>query len=98
MQVTIDRITIDLQQADGDQSPISTGGVRSVLIAELRRALAEVAARPRRTAAASAYRMDVGALDLDVDDPADLAQIARALAQRIAWLAERAGEGKGGQR
>ncbi len=97
MELTIHRITIDLQQPDDGQSPISAEMVRTVLVAELRRALADMAGRSARRANLSAYRLDVSALDLTVDDPSDLTRSARALAQRVAWLAAQAVEGKGGR-
>ena len=97
MHVTIDRIIFDLQQADDGQSPINADAVRSVLIAEVRRALADSAGRIGRGAGVSAYRLDAAALDVRLDDPADLTQMARGLAQRIVWLVEQAGEGKVGQ-
>lgn len=94
IHLTIDRIIVNVEQAD-DAVPLLADAVRSVLVAELRRALAERAAQLERAAAAPAWRMDAPSLDLRVDDPAELTQMARALAQRIAWMAAEAVDGKG---
>lgn len=96
MNVTIDRIVVHLEQAD-DSGPALADALRSVLVAELRRALAERAAQLERAAAAPAWRMESPALDLVVDAPAELVQMARALAQRIAWMTTQAAAGKGGR-
>jgi hypothetical protein len=94
IHLTIDRITVELQQAD-DGQPVIADALHNLLIAEVRRALAEVAAQRARVVGASTYRMDAAALDVRVDDPADLVQMVRALAQRIAWIAAQAVESKG---